>query len=98
MSKNSINSLSEAIEKLESVSQSKTQQLKEHFENDYEQILKALEDVKPYLTDLKNKVDQEARTAKTQVEEKVKESPWLTIGIIGLLAFFMGLFLGRQKK
>lgn len=98
MSKDSINSLSEAISKLESMSQTKTEKVREHIEKDYEEIKSALEDLRPYFDELKNKVESEAKATKKQVEAKVKESPWLTIGIVGLIAFLLGLFLGRKDK
>ncbi len=98
MSKDSIKSLSEAIAKLETMSQAKTEKVREHIERDYEEIKSALDDMRPYFDDLKSKVEAEAQATKTQVEAKVKESPWLTIGIVGLVAFFLGLFLGRKDK
>ncbi|MBL7544648.1 MAG: DUF883 family protein [Bdellovibrionaceae bacterium] len=98
MSKDSLNSLSEAIAKLESVGQSKTQQIKEHLEKDYEEIKNALETMKPYLDEVKQKVEKEAKDTKNQVERKVKESPWLALGIVGLVAFFIGIFIGRRDK
>lgn len=98
MSKESITSLSEAISKLESMSQVKTEKIREHVEKDYEEIKSALEDMRPYFDEIKSKIEGEARATKTQVEAKVKESPWLTIGIVGLIAFFLGLFLGRKDK
>lgn len=98
MSKDTINSLSEAIAKLESISQSKTEKIREHIEKDYEEIKSALEDMRPYFDEIKNKVEQEAKNTKTQVETKVKENPWMVIGVVGLIAFFLGLFLGRKDK
>lgn len=98
MSKDSIKSLSEAIAKLETMSQAKTEKVREHIERDYEEIKSALDDMRPYFDDLKSKVEAEAKATKTQVEARVKESPWLTIGIVGLVAFFLGLFLGRKDK
>tara|TARA_B110001454_G_scaffold219198_1_gene251565 strand:+ start:144467 stop:144763 length:297 start_codon:yes stop_codon:yes gene_type:complete len=98
MSKESINSLSEAIAKLESMSQSKTEKIREHIEKDYEEIKSALEDMRPYFDEIKNKVEQEAKAKKNQVETKVKENPWIVIGVVGLIAFFLGIFLGRKDK
>ena len=98
MSKDKINSLSEAIAKLESISQSKTEQIREHIEKDYEDIKSALENMRPYLDEIKNKVEQEAKNTKTRVETKVKENPWVVIGVVGLIAFFLGIFLGRKDK
>ncbi len=54
--------------------------------------------MRPYLDEIKNKVEQEAKNTKTQVETKVKENPWIVIGVVGLIAFFLGIFLGRKDK
>lgn len=98
MSKSSISSLAEAIAKLESISNEKADHLKQHIENDYEQIKSALESVRPYFDDIKEKAEQEAKEVKSQVEAKVKDNPWMAIGIVGIVAFFIGLFLGRDRK
>jgi ElaB/YqjD/DUF883 family membrane-anchored ribosome-binding protein len=97
MSKDSISSLSEAIAKLEAVSQEKSQQLKEHFSKDYEEIKSALENLRPHLDEIKSKVEKETLEAKNKIENQVKENPWKTIGIVGLIAFIIGLLLGRKK-
>ena len=98
MSKDTINSLSEAIAKLESISQSKTEKIREHIEKDYEEIKGALEDMRPYFEEIKSKVEQEAKNTKAQVETKVKDNPWIVIGVVGLIAFFLVIFLGRKDK
>jgi ElaB/YqjD/DUF883 family membrane-anchored ribosome-binding protein len=98
MSKETISSLSEAIAKLESMSQSKTDKIREHIEKDYDEIKSALEDMRPYFDEIKNKVEQEAKAARTQVETKVRENPWVAIGVVALIAFFLGIFLGRKDK
>lgn len=98
MSKDSVKTLSDAIEKLESASQSKSQQLKEHLEKDYEEIKTALESMRPYFDEVRQKVEHEAKETKVKVENKVKENPWIAIGIVGLVAFIIGLFLGRRDK
>ena len=98
MSKEKITSMADAISKLESVSQSKEESIKEHLEKDYESLKAALEGVKPYFEDIKEKAEKEAIAAKNQVEKSVKENPWLAIGIVGLVAFVIGLFIGRDRK
>lgn len=98
MPKETINSLAEAIAKLEAVSHSKAESLKEHIEKDYENIKAALESVSPYLEDIKVKAEKEAAAAKTQIETKVKENPWVVLAVVGIIAFLIGLFIGREKK
>ena len=98
MSKNTVTSLADAIAKLEDLSQSKTEHLKDHLERDYAEIKKALDSLSPYLDDIKSKVEKEASAAKEKIEVSVKENPLVALGIVGLIAFFIGLFLGRSKK
>ncbi len=96
MSKESVNTLSDAIKKLESASNSKSEQVKAHIEKDFEEIKRALDEMRPYFEDIKSKVESETKATKNHLESKVKENPWITIGIFGLVAFFIGLFLGRR--
>ena len=91
-------SLSEAIEKLESVGQSKTKDFKDLLEKDYQEILRALDDLKPYLDDVRKNVETEVSRQKNEVENRVKENPWLTLGIVGVIAFFLGWLLGGRNK
>ena len=91
-------SLSEAIAKLEAASQTKSQDIKQRLERDYDEIKKALEDLKPHLDEIKAKVEGEVKHAKNQVEEKVKESPWLALGIVGLIAFVIGWIFGGRRR
>lgn len=70
MSKKTMNSLSEAIAKLEAISNEKADHLKQHIENDYEQIKNALESVRPYFDDIKELAEKEATEVKSQVEAK----------------------------
>ena len=98
MSKEAINSLADAIAKLEAVSNEKAEHLKEHIEKDYDQIKTALETMRPYFEDVKNKAEKETLAAKNQIESKVKDSPWMALGIVGLVAFFIGIFIGRDRK
>ncbi len=91
-------SLTEAIEKLESVGQSKAKDFKDLLEKDYQEILRALDDLKPYLDDVRKNVETEVSRKKTEVENKVKEHPFLALGIVGIIAFFLGWLLGGGRK
>ena len=98
MPKETINSLADAIAKLESFSNVKADHLREHIERDCEDIKSAIESVRPYFEELKVKAEKEAAATKEQVETSVKENPWMALGIVGLLAFIVGIFIGRNKK
>ena len=92
MSKNhaEVKTLSEAIAHLENAGQSKSQDLKNMIEGDFEKIKKSLEEITPYFNDLKKTVEAQAQNTKNEVEAKVKENPWIALGVVGLFAFFIG--------
>jgi ElaB/YqjD/DUF883 family membrane-anchored ribosome-binding protein len=90
--------LTEAIEQLEGLRQSKTEEFKEIFGKDIEDVKKVFEDLKPTLESLREKAEVEVRKAKNDVESKVKENPWVTLGVVGLIAFVIGWILGTSKK
>jgi ElaB/YqjD/DUF883 family membrane-anchored ribosome-binding protein len=90
--------LTEAIEILENACQRKVHDFKDIFEKEYLEIRKALDELKPHLKTLKKKIDDEATNTKTQVEDKIKDKPWLALGAVGLIAFFLGWLFGNHKK
>jgi ElaB/YqjD/DUF883 family membrane-anchored ribosome-binding protein len=90
--------LSEAIEKLELAGTSKVKDFKDILEKDYTEVRKSLDDLKPYLDNLKSTVETEVKKTKNQLEEKVKESPWVAIGVVGLLAFVVGWLFGNKRS
>ena len=92
------NSLSEAIAKLENVSQSKMQDFKQILEKDYEEIRKSLDDLKPYLDDLKSSVESEVKKTKKDVEVKIEKNPWVTLAVVGALAFIVGWIFGKKHE
>lgn len=100
MSKESVNpsSLSEAIEKLENAGRGKAQDFKQILEKDYDELRKTLDDLRPYLDNLRSNVESEVKKTKTQVERKVKDNPWVTLGIVGIIAFVIGWVFASSKK
>ena len=90
--------ISEAIEQLEGLRQSKTEEFKEIFGKDIEEVKKVFEDLKPTLESLREKAETEVKKAKNDVETKVKENPWVTLGMVGLIAFVIGWILGTYKR
>jgi ElaB/YqjD/DUF883 family membrane-anchored ribosome-binding protein len=95
-------SISEAIEKLEAAGRTKSEDLRGLVEKDYEELKNAIEDLKPHLDELRNRVEDQVKTEykerKHQVEAKVKENPWLALGLIGIIAFVIGLLLGQSRR
>jgi ElaB/YqjD/DUF883 family membrane-anchored ribosome-binding protein len=91
-------SLTEAIEKLENAGHGKVQDFKEILEKDYNELRKTMDDLKPYLENLKSNVETEVKKTKNQVEGKVKENPWIILGLVGLIAFVIGWVFASSKK
>lgn len=91
-------SLTEAIQKLEKASHGKVQDFKEILEKDYTELRKTLDELKPYLEDLRSNVETEVKKTKNQVEEKVKENPWVSLGIVAVIAFVIGWIFSQNKK
>ncbi|MBC7370567.1 MAG: hypothetical protein H7326_03325 [Bdellovibrionaceae bacterium] len=100
MSKEKLNpkSLSEAIEQLESATHSKVDDFKNLLEKDYQEVRRTLDGLKPHLDGLKSKIETEAKNTKGQVEERIKDNPWVTLGAIGIVAFVIGWIFGQNRK
>ena len=90
--------ITEAIDYLEKTGSKTAHHLNETFGKDFEDVKKALENLKPYLENLKEKVESETKKTKNEVEVKIKENPWLALGIIGVIGIFIGWILGRDRK
>ena len=97
-SSNTIKSLADAIEKLEKAAAAKAEDLKQNFEKDYHELRRTVDDLKPYLSDLKSKVENQVYAAKTEIEENLKKNPWAAIAFVGILAFIIGCIFGTKKK
>ena len=95
---NHIKSLAEAIEKLEKAGTAKAADLKQNFEKDYTELKNTVEDLKPYLNDLKSKVENQVQSTKSEIEENLKSNPWATIAFVGIVAFIIGCLFGNKKK
>lgn len=93
-----VTNISDAIDRLEKAGQSKTQDFKHLLEEDVEKIKNSLKEISPYLHDLKDKVEAQAEKAKNEVETKVKDHPWAALGIVGMIAFFIGWLIGHNNR
>lgn len=98
MKKSGPKSLSEAISQLENASHSTAEDFKHVLEKDYSEVQKALQTLKPYLNDFQDSLESEVKKRTSQAEVKVRENPWLAIGIVGLFALVIGLFLGTRRS
>lgn len=92
------NNLSDAIRELDNVAPIQGKNFKEILEKDYEAVKAAIENIRPYLDDLKDNVGHEAKEMKKKTEEKVRENPWAALGIVGLVAFIIGLLIGNNRR
>lgn len=92
-----IKTLSEAIEHLENSGTQKKEEFKDLFGESFEEIKKAFSDLKPHLDQLKDKVESETEKTKNEVEVKVKENPWLVLGIVAIVGFIVGCLFTRKR-
>jgi len=90
--------LSEAIERLERATQSKTQEFREILGKDYSDLRKAIDDLKPYLGDLGSRVTDQVGEAKKSVEAKVQDNPWLTLAVAGVIGLVLGWIFGFGSR
>jgi ElaB/YqjD/DUF883 family membrane-anchored ribosome-binding protein len=93
-----IKTLSEAIDHLEKAGKEKSNEFKNLFGQDFQEIKEAIEELKPHFEKIKTDVEEEAKKTKSEIEEKVKQNPWLALGIVGLIAFFIGWLMGNSRK
>ena len=96
--KNDPKSLSEAIERLENATHSKVEDFKTLLEKDYSEVRRTLDELKPHLDTLKGKIESETKKTKDQVEDQIKDSPWATLGAVGIVAFIIGWIFGQNRK
>jgi ElaB/YqjD/DUF883 family membrane-anchored ribosome-binding protein len=90
--------LSDAVAQLEKAGASKTKDFKDFVEKDFLEVKKALADLKPHLDNLKDGIDKEVKDAQRHIETQVRENPWAALGIVGFVAFLIGLLLGNNRK
>lgn len=86
--------LSEAIERLEKATQSKSAEIKNILGKDFSELKKALEDLKPHLDEITNKVSDRVSDAKKEVETKIQNHPWMTLAVVGLIGLVLGWIFG----
>ena len=95
---NSPKSIAEAIERLENAGRMTAKEFKNSLDGDFAEVRKAIDELKPHLERLKGTLGQEAKEVQSKVEDKVRENPWVALGIVGLIFFVIGLILGRDRR
>lgn len=90
--------LSEAIERLERATQSKTQEFREILGKDYSDLRKALDDLKPLLGEYGSQVNEQVQDARKSVEAKVQAHPWTTLAVAGLIGLVIGWIFGFGNR
>ena len=93
-----IKTLTEAIEKLESASSSGAADLKQNLEKDYHDIRKTIDELRPYLSEMKSKMETQIDKTKSSVETTLKENPWAAIAFAGLVGLAVGAYLSKARK
>lgn len=88
-------SLSEAIARLENAGKSASAGLKDDVMRELSNVKGALEDLTPFIEEVKS---EKLGKVRSQAEDSVKKNPWLAIGIVGVIAFFLGWLIANNKK
>ena len=86
----------EALDELGNYSSERAQDLKGRLQEELRNLEARIEELKPQLDEVKAKVRDEAAKAKGKVEEQVKENPWATVGIVGLIFFILGFLFATK--
>ncbi len=94
----SAKTITEAIERIEKFSQDAGHDFQGVLEKDFNDIKAHLQSLKPYLTNMQGNIETEVVRRKEQAESKLKENPWMVLGIVGFFAFVIGLFIAGGKK
>ncbi len=94
----SAKTITEAIERIEKFGQDAGQDFQGILEKDFNEIKTHLQSLKPYLAKLQGNIESEVVRRKEQAESKLKENPWMVLGIVGFFAFVIGLFIAGGKK
>lgn len=91
--------LSEAIEALEDVTHSAKDSFKSKLQSEIHKLEEQIESLKPQLEHLKEEAQVKLKKTKDSVESQVKDNPWASIGIVGLVFFILGfLFAARGSR
>lgn len=93
-----IKTITDAIEHLEKAGSQTAHHFNAAFGKSFEDVKKAFENLKPYVENLKEKVEAGTEQAKTDVEDKVKENPWLALGLVAFVGLVIGWILGRDRR
>jgi len=92
--------ISQAINELEHGSKSNGESSAADFQARLKSEIKNLEEtltkLRPHLEDISSRVSEEAKKAKSKVENEVQKNPWAAIGVVGLLFFVLGLLFGLK--
>jgi ElaB/YqjD/DUF883 family membrane-anchored ribosome-binding protein len=100
-------SIAEAIRSFQKATASKASELESLLGKDYEQIKKAMEDLKPFAENLAedmaktahDKIDQGWDATKEfsrKVDQQVHENSWKTLGAATVVALIIGYLMGRR--
>lgn len=90
---NGPSTLNEAIRRLENVA---SENGKGPFSEEFESIKKAIDDLKPQLSQLKDKVKDDAQEYAKDIDKQVRDNPWMALGIVGVVMFLIGFLLGKK--
>ncbi len=94
--------LSEAIERLVEEGRPNVQEKMQKFKSLYEELKPYLEDAKDSLNEhAAEAIDRGLKVAKKsgdEIDEIVHQQPWLAVGIVGVLGLLIGFFIGNRRQ
>ena len=86
---------SQALDELENLTGT---DLRSKLESELHDLQEKIDRLKPQLEELKTKAKEEVRRGKEKVETQVRENPWTTLGIVGVIFFVIGFIIGWRKS
>jgi ElaB/YqjD/DUF883 family membrane-anchored ribosome-binding protein len=86
------------MEELENFSTTTADDLRSKLQGELRKLEEKLEELRPQFEEVKTRVHNEAKKAKGKVEDQVKQNPWATIGVVGLIFFVLGCLFGSRRS
>jgi len=66
---------------------------------DTDKIRRLIKEIKPKVENLKDKAEDlkdKAEDVSKEIDRQVREKPWMAVGIVAVVALFLGFIMGRK--
>ncbi|MGE3682862.1 MAG: YqjD family protein [Bdellovibrionales bacterium] len=97
MNRSKPKNMSEAIDELESRTDSDGSDLRSRLQAELGRFEETLKTIKPHLDEFSSKVSEKVSQTKEDVEHQVQKNPWAAIGVVGVIFFVLGFLLGWKN-